>query len=165
MEIQKVGFVYTVERLGPDGEVLSVQRIHNIMPTVALNYMLAAAAQGGAQYATWYLGLFGNNYQPIATDTMVTFMAECGEIKSYDGTARQTITLPAVANATLTTLADPNVFEFAAGVTVRGAFISSTPAWDGTTGIILSVGLFPSPEVINANGGALRVPLGFQLVG
>jgi len=55
MEIQKVGFVYTVERLGPDGEVLSVQTVHNIMPTVELNYMLSAAFTGGAQYSTWYL--------------------------------------------------------------------------------------------------------------
>ena len=165
MEIQKVGFVYTVERLGPDGEVLSVQRIHNIMPTVALNYMLPSALTGGAQYSAWYLGLFGNNYQPIATDTMTTLIASCGEVKSYTGTARQTITFPAVANATLTTLVDPNVFEFAAGVTVRGAFISSAPTWDGTTGVLCSGVLFPSPETINSNGGALRVPVGFTLVG
>jgi len=165
MEIQKIGFVYTIERLGPDGDVLSVQQVHNIMPTVELNYMLAAAFTGGSQYATWYLGLYGNNYQPIATDTMVEMIAACGEVKSYTGTARQAITFPAVANATLTTLADPNIFEFAAGVTVRGAFISSSPTWDGTTGVFCSGVLFPSPEIINSNGGALRVPVGFALVG
>ena len=165
MEIQKVGFVYTIERLGPDGKFLPSQVVHNIMPTVELNYILAAAFTGGSQYSTWYLGLYGNNYQPIATDTMITFMAACGEIKSYTGTARQSITFPAVANATLTTLASPNIFEFATGTTVRGAFISSSPTWDGTTGVFCSGVLFPSPEIINSNGGALRVPVGFTLVG
>ena len=72
MELYRPGFVFTVEHLAADGRVLSVETIHNIMPTLGLNYMLGATFKGGSQYTTWYLGLFSNSYTPVAMVSLAT---------------------------------------------------------------------------------------------
>ena len=162
MELYRPGFVFTVEHLAADGRVLSVETIHNIMPTAGLNYMLGATFKGDSQYTTWYLGLFGNSYAPVASDTMASFIANAGENKAYTGTARPAIVFPSVANGSLDTLADPNVFSFATAQTIMGAFITTGPTWDATTGLLMSAVQFPSAKSVGA-GESLRVPVGFAL--
>ena len=138
MELYRPGFVFTVEHLAADGRVLSVEAIHNIMPALGLNYMLGATFKGDSQYTAWYLGLFSNSYAPVASDTMASFIANAGENKAYAGTARAAITFPSVANGSLDTLAAPNVFSFATAQTIMGAFITTGPTWDATTGLLVS---------------------------
>ena len=157
MELYRPGFVFTVEHLAADGRVLSAETIHNIMPTAGLNYMLGATFKGDSQYTTWYLGLFGNSYAPVASDTMASFIANAGENKAYTA-----IGFPSVANGSLDTLADPNVFAFATAQTVAGAFITTGPTWDATTGLLVSAVQFPSAKSVGA-GESLRVPVGFAL--
>jgi len=142
----KVGFVYTPTQIDEDGQIISQQEMHNLMPGDMITYMLNAALRGGSQYSTYYLSLFENNYTPLATDTMTTFMAACGENTSYTttGTNRLTLTLPAPVAGSITTSASPNEFAF-------------------TGALLVSAALFASPFTM-ANLGALRVPIGFALV-
>lgn len=163
MEIYKAGFIYTPAHLDRDGNVLSVEEAPNIIPTVGLNYLLGAAFTGVSPFTTWYLGLFDNEWTPVAADTMTTLVGNAGENVAYTGTTRQTIVFPAVSAGALSTLADPNVFEFTSSETIRGAFISSGPTWNNTTGLLISAVIFPSPKVISS-GESLRVPVGFGLV-
>lgn len=158
----KIGFVYTLEHIGADGKVLSSELIDNIIPIVGLDYMIGSAFKGTSQFTAFYLGVFGTNYAPAATDTMTTLIASCGELSSYGKAARDTITFPAISSSTITTVASPNEFTFAAGETIRGAFISSSPTLNGTAGLLVSAVLFPSPKVLSA-GDTLRVPVGFSL--
>lgn len=163
MEACKAGFIYTVEHLGRGGEVLSVEQAQNIIPTAGLNYILGATLTGQTQFTAWYLGLYSNNYTPIAADTASTFIGNAGENQAYTGTERQTITFPAVSNGSVSTLSDPNIFNFTSSQTIRGAFIATTPAWGGTTGLIISALLFPSPKNVTS-GESLKVPVGFTLI-
>lgn len=165
MEIYKPGFTYDIEHIGADGTVKSVERIHNIMPTVALNYTLGTSLKGESQFTAWYLGLFNNNYTPVASDDMTSFIGACGENTAYTGTGRKVIALPAISAGAVSITkdsADVNLFDFTTAETIRGAFITSSPTWDGTTGLLLSAILFSTPKTIAA-GEALRVPLGFTL--
>lgn len=159
----KVGFIYTLEHINTKGELISKESVRNIIPTVGQDYIIGAAFLGTSQFTAFYLGLYGNSYTPVAGDTMTTLIASCGEISTYDGTARQGITFPAVDDGSITTTASPNEFTFPAGETVRGAFISTTPTNGGTGGLLASAVLFPSPKVMAA-GEILRVPAGFGLI-
>jgi len=161
----KVGFVYTPTQIDEDGQIISQQEMHNLMPGDMITYMLNAALRGGSQYSTYYLSLFENNYTPLATDTMTTFMAACGENTSYTttGTNRLTLTLPAPVAGSITTSASPNEFAFTGAATIRGAFITTGLTRGTDTGLLVSAALFASPFTM-ANLGALRVPIGFALV-
>ena len=158
----KIGFIYTLEHLDKTGQLISSETIENIIPIVGLDYMLGAAFKGTSQFTAFYLGLFGTNYAPLTADTMTTFIAACGELSSYGEAARAAITFPGISSSAITTSASPNEFDFAAGETIRGAFISSSPTLDGTAGLLVSAVLFPSPKVLSA-GDTLRVPVGFSL--
>ena len=156
----RIGFVYAAEHLGRDGRVLSAERVHNLMPTEAVNYMLAAALTGGEAIDTWHLGLFGASRIPLASDTAESFLAEAGEITGYDGDARPLLALSPVSGGTTGTLGNPNVFDFAVETVVQGAFITSSPTFGDDTGLLLSAALFNAPKIIGA-GESLRVPAGF----
>lgn len=162
MELHKLGFIYMPTHLDRNGNVLSVEEAPNIVPMAGLNYLLGAAFTGASQFTTWYLGLFDNNWNPTSIDTMATLIASAGENKDYTGTARQAITFPAVSEGALSTLDDPNVFAFTSSETIRGAFITTSPTWDGTTGLLVSAVLFPTAKTL-VSGETLRVPVGFSL--
>ena len=158
----KIGFIYTLEHIGADGNLISREEVENIIPTVGLDYIIGSAFKGASQFSAYYLGLYGANYVPVASDTMTTLTAACSELQSYTGTTRAAIAFPAVTSGTIVTSAAPNEFAFAAAETIRGAFISSSPTWGGVAGLLVSAVLFPSPKVMAA-GDILRVPVGFSL--
>ena len=64
MELYRPGFVFTVEHLAADGRVLSVQTIHNIMPTVGLNYMLfySSKDKNGFTLTSWQADARSDNF-------------------------------------------------------------------------------------------------------
>jgi len=161
----KVGFIYTPTHVGENGQIISQQEVHNLMPAEMITYMLNAALRGGSQYSTYYLSLYENNYTPLATDTMTTFMASCGENTSYTttGTNRLTLTLPAPVGGSITTSSAPNEFAFTGAAIIRGAFITTGLTRGSNTNLLVSAALFASPFTM-ANLGALRVPVGFALV-
>ena len=161
--VLKAGWWYILEHVGRDGVVKSREKVFNLMPTPSLNYLLNAAYKSGSQYATLYLGLYDNNRTPLAADTMTELAADYGENVAYTGTERGTITLPTVAAGAVNTVASPNEFDFTSTQSVRGAFISSSPTWSGSTGLLVSAVLFPSPKAL-VSGETLRVPCGFAIV-
>lgn len=162
MELYKPGFIYGIEHIGADGKVLSAEEAHNIIPTAGLNHILGVLLKGESQFTSWYLGLYDNDYEPVASDTMSTFIASCGENVDYTGTARKLISFPAVSDGAVSTVADPNILEFTSSETIRGAFIATSPTWNATTGLLISAVRFSSPKVM-ASGESLKVPVGFGL--
>jgi hypothetical protein len=164
-ENYRPGFIYTIENIAADGRIKSVETEHNLMPGVALDYLLNAGFKDGAQYSTFYLSVFTANYTPLAADTMTTFIASCSEDTSYttSGTNRLTITFPAVVGGALTTSASPNEFSYTGSATIRGGFITTGLTRGATAGLLVSAVLFPSAKVLAA-GESLRVPIGFALV-
>jgi hypothetical protein len=155
------GFTYEIECIAPDGTVRWTEKIENIIPTLAQNYFIAAALTGGSRYSTWYIGLYNNNYAPIASDTMLTFSPSAGEETNYSESVRQTVIPDSVANGLYSNYDNPAEFTFTASRTVRGGFICSASDKGGTGGLLLSGALFSSPRSISTDE-VLRVKAGLQ---
>lgn len=164
MDITKLGFIYTIEHVGVDGKIKSVERVKNLIPAAGIAYMLNAAYKGGSQYSSWYVGLFENDRTPLTTDTMTTLIADCGESVAYGSPAtnRLLVNFAEVADGTLTSVADPNLFTFASAATIRGAFLASNITIGSTAGLLVSAVKFASPKVM-AIGEVLKVPVGMAL--
>lgn len=163
MEILTTGFVYTIEHVGVDGKIKSVEQVHNLIPNDGLNYFLRTAFRGGSAYSTWYLGVYGASRTPVQHDTMASFIANCDEVTTYNGTTRQALSFPDPVAGVISTVLDPNVLVFPSAATVRGGFIASGSAKGSADGLLISAVLFPSPKVLSA-GESLRIPVGFSLV-
>ena len=165
MEKYKVGFTYTFEHIDPDGQIISVETFNNLMPNVGLDAMLNAFFHGGAAYTSWYLGVYGANRTPLATDTMITLLADCVEDTVYTvtGGARQTVTLSAPVSGVMTNTAAPNVLAFPSASTVRGAFLTTNVTRGSNSGLLVSAALSAAPKVMEA-GAELKCYVGFAIV-
>ena len=161
IELEKIGFKYTIEHVGVDGNIKSTEVVENIIPLAGINYMLSAAMTGGAQFTNWYIGLFTANRTPITADTMASFLADCAETNAY-GASRLSANLPSVLDGVISSVANPTVFTFASAATIQGGFITSGFTINNTSGLLISAVKFSSPKVISA-GELLRVPVGLAL--
>lgn len=160
----QIGFVYRFEHLSKHGDVLSVEEAHNIIPDEGRDYILNAALLAGSQFSSWYCGLYEGAYTPQVDDTMADFIASSTEITTaYSEATRGLIVPDALAGGVYVNAASPLVFTFTAAKTVRGGFISSGSVKGGTTGVLLSAVLAPSPKAVGA-GESLRVTTGLSLV-
>jgi hypothetical protein len=160
----KLGFEYTVEQIR-DGEVIASETIHNLMPTEGATYFLSAALLGAAQTSTWYIGLFENDYTPVATDTQALFVgsAYARETTAYTETTRPQWQNDPILNGVLTNTTNKAVFTFNATKTIYGAFLTTASTKGGTTGVLLSAARFLSPKPVQ-NTDILRVVAGIAIV-
>jgi len=164
VECLKPGFVWTVREIDCDGNLVSEEVIRNLIPVEGLNYILNATFKEGAQYGDFYAGLYASAYTPLPGDTMATFPTAAVEVTAYTSATRPAVELGAVANGNVDNL--DNVTEFtgnADGITIRGAFISTSAAKGGTTGPLISAVRFPSPRTLN-NGSRLEAAVVFQFI-
>lgn len=155
------GFEYLVEVLR-NGEVISSERVHNLMPTEGLDHILSVAMKGGSQVPTWYIGLFEGNYTPVATDTAATLPGLATESTAYDEATRVAWNEGSIVTGALSNSASKAEFTANAVKTIYGGFISSNQTKGSTTGVLLSVVRFGSPKTLEA-GSVLRVTAGFTL--
>ena len=161
----RLGFVFHFECISPTGEVLWIAREENIIPDEGRDYILNAALNAGAQFSTWYIGLYEGSYAPQAGDTMALFPSSgvANEILTYSEANRVALVDEPLSGglfANSVTMAD---FTFTANKTVRGGFISSGATKGGTTGVLLSAVQSSSPKIV-ASGEILRVVAGLSLV-
>jgi hypothetical protein len=159
------GGVYTVECVGPDGQIKWTETFHNIVVNQGLQDMNTKYFVGSAYTAAWYLGLVqgpGASNTYAAGDTLASH-AGWPETAAYSGSRK------AVTFGTATT-ADPSVisnsasvasFAMNATVTVAGAFLSSVAS--GTSGILFSVGNFTGGDKFVDSGDTLNVTYTFSL--
>lgn len=158
-----VGFVYHMECYSPDGKLLWQTREENILPDEGRDYLMNAGLNVGAQFGSWFIGLYEGNYGPVAADTMATFPASATEITAYSETARVELVDEPLASGLWANSVTKAQFTFTATKTVRGAFISSGSVKGGTTGVLLSAVLASSPKTVNT-GEILQVVAGLSLV-
>jgi hypothetical protein len=159
----EIGFVYYLEHVGVDGSLISKERIENIIPGVGRDYILSSSLMSGAQYATFYIGLHGTDYDPLAGDDMASLLAAVTETTEYVSATRKAMVPDALANGLFSNAGTPAVFEFNGSATVRGGFITSNSVKLNGTGLLLSAVLFPSPKVL-ATGESLKVTGGISLI-
>lgn len=159
----KIGFVYNFEYVDRYGRVKWRERLTNLIPTAGLTYLINAAMTGGSQYDTWYIGLSGTSYAPIAGETMTTLLTNAPEFTNYSNAARVTL-VPDVVSAGLYANTDsPAEFTFTGTGSIALGFLSSNSVKLSTSGLLISAVQFPSPRVIEEIGDKLRVVAGIEL--
>ena len=156
----KLGFTYTIE-LVRDGQVIDTEVAHNLVPTEGINHILSAVLKGGAQFSTWYLGLYTGNYTASAADTMAGFPAAATEDMAYAELVRQLFASGSVAAGSVDNTSGIATFTSSAAHSVYGGFLSSSAVKAGTSGVLLSVVRFASPKVLGLND-LLKVTAGIS---
>lgn len=159
------GGVYTVECVGPDGQVKWTDQFHNLVVNQGLANMNGAYFAGTAQTTTWYLGLVtgpGSGTTFAAADTLASH-AGWTESTAYTGN-RKAVTFGAATTANpsvITNSAAPSSFTMNATATIAGAFLTSVAT--GTSGILFSEGDFTGGDKSVASGDTLNVTYQFSL--
>ena len=131
------------------GVVIDEWEFDNICVNEGLIAILNAIFTGATLSSNWYMGVFQNNYTPVATDTASSIVANSGEFTGYSGGARPTFT-PAVASGapTLTNSATRAAFTFTGAATLNGAFLISSATPGSNTGTLFSAAQFGSPKSV-----------------
>ena len=159
------GGVYTVECVGPDGQVKWADSFHNLVMNGGLANMNGAYLAGSAQSTTWYLGLVtgpGSGTTFAAADTLASH-AGWTENTDYTGN-RKAVTFGAATTANpsvITNSASPSSFAMNATATIAGAFLCNVAT--GTSGVLFSAGDFTGGDKSVASGDTLNVTYTFSL--
>jgi hypothetical protein len=129
------------------------------------DYMNNAAFYGGTQITAWYIGCYASVYTPVDGETLTTLLANGTEVTSYTGGARKLLTPDALAEGVWSNAGDGLLFEFPAGGTINGTFITSNPVQGSTTGVLLDATATTAPKAVAAGekvlivaGSVLAVP-------
>lgn len=154
-------FTYAFECFDKDGNLKWRETIHNTVMTAGKNDLLDKYFAGSAYTAAWYIGLISSvSYSAIAAaDTMASHAGwtEAGPTNApnYDEAARQAISWSAASSASKAASA-ACTFTIAESGTVKGAFVTTGSAKDGTTGILYSAALFSGDRTV-ADGDTINV--------
>lgn len=159
------GGVYTVECVGPDGQVKWTDSAHNLVVNQGLSNMNAAYLAGSAQTVTWYIGLVtgpGSGTTFAAGDTLASH-AGWTENTAYTGN-RKAVTFGSATTANpsvISNSAAPSSFAMTGTATIAGAFLCSVAT--GTSGVLFSGSDFTGGDKSVASGDTLNVTYTFSL--
>lgn len=156
-----LGFVYTVEAFDAAGNHLGTDTVHNLVPSEGVDKFLDILFNAATQLS-WFIGIYGNNYAPLASNTAANFPALAGELTAYESLTRPAFDPGAAAAGVVTNALAKAEFVMTSDAIVRGGFISSSSVKGGTTGTLASAVLFPTARQPGV-GGTLRVTAGFQI--
>ena len=141
-----------------NGEVIDSWEVDNIVPNEGLNHILDVAFSNGSPTTAFFVGLFKNNYTPVAGDTMATFPATANESTTdFSQATRPAWVEAGAASQSITNSASPASFTFTAPSTViQGAFLSTSSVKGGTSGLLMSAARFASSRTLLA-GDTLNI--------
>ena len=148
----KIGGVFTYSHIR-DGKIIDTWEEPNIVVDEGLNYTLDAAFSAATPITAWYIGIFKNNYTPLASDVALTFpgVGVANEATTeYSEATRPAWAEAGVAAKVITNTASPAVFTFASGVNIYGAFLASINTKAGTTGKLGAASKFASVRAMIA---------------
>ncbi len=143
----KIGGFFTFE-LVRDGKTIDSWEEHNIVVDEGLNYILDSALSSATQKTTFYIGLFSNNYTPVAATTI----SNLTEVTTkYDEVTRPQWVEAGVTSKTITNSASPAAFTFNASETIYGAFLCdyTTKGNTANTTVIAASKFLSSRAVLN----------------
>ncbi len=143
-----IGGAFHVEHYR-DGVLIDEWDSKNVVTDEGINHALNVIFNGASAVTTWYIGLFINNYTPVAGDTASGFPATAGEATTqYSEGARQTYVEATSTAKSITNSANKATFTAASAttVTVYGAFLSSVSTKGGTSGILMAASKFATAK-------------------
>lgn len=140
-----------------NGELISDDPGKNVVTDQGLNHALNVIFNGQTPVGIWYIGLFINNYTPVAGDTAATFPANAGEATTqYSEGSRQTYVEAASTAKSIANTGNEATFTATADVIVYGAFLASLATKGGTSGILMAAAKFATPKSLEV-GDKLKV--------
>lgn len=131
-----------------EGEVIDEWDCDNLVVNQGLDSLLSIMFASATQITSWFIGVFSGNYTPVATDTAATFPGAATESSAYTSGTRPAFTA-VEATQNVSNSASPATFTVNAGVTLYGAFITSSSVKGGTGGVLWSAAQFPAPKVLS----------------
>jgi hypothetical protein len=162
----KIKGYYTVECVGPDGNVKWSDDIHNTVATVGKNLALDTILAGSSYTVVGpFLGMISSvSYSAIsAADTMASHSGwtEAGATNAPTYTSpRKTLSFNAASGGSKGTSAAAS-FAITGTGTVKGAFVvygsGAVSTIDSTAGTLLSAGLFSGGDKSVSNGDTVNV--------
>lgn len=153
---------YVAVLTGPDGSVKWVDEIENLVTTQGKNYALDAFLAGSNFTATPFMGLISaTSYSAVAAGDTAASHAGWLEAGATNAPAYSQATRPApafsAASAGSKATSAAVVFSITSTGTVKGCFLATNSAKDGTAGALYSAGLFSAGDKAVGNGDTLSV--------
>ena len=154
-------FTYDIVCYDKDGNEKWREVIHNTVMTGGKNDLLDKYFAGSSYTAAWYVGLISSvSYSAIAAgDTMSSHSGwtEAGPTNApnYSQSTRVSISWSSASSGSKAASA-ACAFSITATGTVKGAFVTTGSAKDGTTGILYSASTFSADRSV-ANGDTINV--------
>ncbi|WP_158892398.1 MULTISPECIES: hypothetical protein [unclassified Pseudomonas] len=163
--LEKLGFQYAGELIGPDGQVLEARSDHNLIPIVGFAHIAGTAFIGTTPLVSnWYLGLIVSNVVPDKT-------YKAANLPSIEGASYSATTRPQWVGEWDGTSSIDNLDSYAqfafpstltADVKVYGAFLVSESQKGSAAGTLLSIARFSSPYTVPA-GSTFKLGVGITL--
>ena len=144
-------------------ETKFVDSYPNLVTDVGANDILDKYLAGSAYTAALYLGLISNSgYSAVANADTMASHAGWTETSGYDEANRPTAAWSA-ASSRSKALSSNLTFSINTTVTVKGSFLTTNSTKSGTTGILVSAGLFTGGDQALNNGDTLSVSYSLSL--
>lgn len=155
--------VYVATLCDKDGNVKWTDTFSNLVTTAGKNDMLDKYLAGSAYTAAFYMGLISSVSYAAGVNVADTMASHAGWLEAggtnapaYAAGSRPTAAWSA-ASAGVKALSASLSFTFSSGGTVKGSFLTTVATKDGTTGILLSAGLFTGGDKVVAASDVLNV--------
>jgi hypothetical protein len=149
----KIGGIFNVKCIGPDGVVKWEDEAKNLIPNTGLTDILDVVFSGSTPTTTWYIGL--KNAGTVAAADTSSSHAGWTENSNYTGN-RQAFVEPGAATQSITNSASVASFPITVDTqTIAGAFMDS--AATGTAGLLISAADFTGGNKAADNGDTLEV--------
>lgn len=145
----KIGGIFTYEHIR-DGKVIDTWEEPNLVVDEGLNLILNVMFNSTTKPGQTYVGIYANNYTPIAANVQATFPGAgvAGEITTeISNTVRPNwagYTAAATTTKSLGNSASPAIFSFTSAASVNGAFLTTNSTKGGTTGNLIAASKFPA---------------------
>ena len=104
-----------------NGKLIDRWEQKNVITNEGLNHMLNVEFHGATAIATWYIGLFENDYTPLVTNTYAT--PGFTESTAYDEATRPEFVEAEATTKVITNTASKATFTISATKTIYGAFL------------------------------------------
>lgn len=135
------------------GLIVAEWTADNLVVNEGKNYALDASLSGGTPITTWYIGIFGGNYTPVAGNVGSTFPSTATEFTDYDEATRPTWSEGGVSGQSITNSGSRATFTISTGVSAQniyGAFMISSNTKGAGGGTLFAAAQFDTVRVVNA---------------